>query len=401
MGKILTVDDSRAVRMLVGKQARELGLDVVEAEDGQQALARIAEDHYDIIVLDITMPVLDGPAFLAELRQKGDLTPVLMLTSESKRSIVTTLMKLGIDDFILKPFKAEELKAKIAKALAKGLAKGAAKSANPDATPTATGAPSDESAGAGGDAAGAAKPTVDILVVDDMENVQKRLRSMIPEAVSLRGVTTAHAALTAARDRTFRLILIDNDIPSTDSTSLMRQLRVVQPQAAFVSLTLRTVSKAQEEARAAGFEATLFKPFDQVGLDELLQRFFDNQELLVINENVLAVAPFSGRETKLPTYFGQVWGKVPKAVEEMAAACFAEVVVDIAAMPVLPEQSARLVLQIKEHCRRVGMEMRLVGSLELQHVLRQLEDTADVPVYASISDAQSGHPLPSPKEKTR
>ncbi|HXI58659.1 MAG TPA: response regulator [Polyangia bacterium] len=397
MGKILTVDDSRAVRMLVGKQARELGLEVVEAEDGQQALARIAEDHYDIIVLDITMPVLDGPAFLAELRQKGDLTPVLMLTSESKRSIVTTLMKLGIDDFILKPFKAEELKAKIAKVLAKVLAK----SSPGSAAPTAAAAATDESAVAGAEPAAGAKPTVDILVVDDMENVQKRLRSMIPEAVSLRGVTTAHAALTAARDRTFRLIMIDNDIPSTDSTSLMRQLRVVQPQAAFVSLSLRTVSKAQEEARAAGFEATLFKPFDQVAMDELLQRFFDNQELLVIKENVLAVAPFSGRETKLPSYFGQVSGKVPKAVEEMAAACFADVVVDIAAMPVLPEQSARLVLQIKEHCRRVGMEMRLVGSLELQRVLRQLADTADVPVYASVSDAQSGNPLPSPKERTR
>jgi two-component system, cell cycle response regulator len=397
MGKILTVDDSRAVRMLVGKQARELGLEAVEAEDGQQALARIAEDHYDIIVLDINMPVLDGPAFLTELRQKGNRTPVLMLTSESKRSIVVALMKLGIDDFILKPFKAEELKAKMAKVLAKGSTTGSTSDPTPaNANANANARPTAESP-----TSASAKTAVDVLVVDDMENVQKRLRTMIPETVSLEGVTTSHAALTAGRDRTFRLILIDNDIPGTDSASLMRQLRVVQPQAAFVSLSVRTVNKAQEEARAAGFDATLFKPFDQATLDELLQRFFDNQELLVIKENVLAVAAFSGREARLPTYFAQVGGLMPKAIEEMAAACFSEVVMDIGAMPVVPEKTARLVLLVKEQCRRVGLEMRLVGSPEVLGVLKQLAETADVPVYASVVDAQTGHPLASPRGKSR
>ncbi|HET6280686.1 MAG TPA: response regulator [Polyangia bacterium] len=386
--KILTVDDSRAVRMLVGKQARELGLEVAEAEDGEQALARLAEGKYDLIILDITMPVLDGPAMLTQLREKGDRTPVLMLTSESKRSIVAALMKLGIDDFILKPFKADELKAKIVKVLKldKAPAVAQAEGGGNAAESTAAAPGSAPTLGGGG------KPAVDILVVDDMENVQKRLRTMVPEAVSMEGVTTAQAALTAARERVFRLVLVDNDMPNTDSTSLMRQLRVVQPQAAFVSMSLRTVSKAQEESRAAGFDGNLFKPFDQAGLDELLQRFFDNQELLVTKENVLAVAAFRGRETKLPGYFSQVGGLIPKAVDELAAACFAEVVVDISQMPVIPEKTARLVLQLAEHSRRVGLEMRLVGSPELSKVLKQLADTADVPVFGSVADAQAGKP---------
>jgi two-component system cell cycle response regulator len=390
--KILTVDDSRAVRMLVGKQARELGLEVVEAEDGEQALARIAEGKHDLIVLDITMPVLDGPAFLAALREKGDRTPVLMLTSESKRSIVAALMKLGIDDFILKPFKADELKAKIVKVLKLDKVPAAASAGGAAAGELPTVAPG--SATAGG------KPAVDVLVIDDMENVEKRLRTMIPERVSMEGATSAQAALTAARERVFRLVLVDNDMPNTDSTSLMRQLRVVQPQAAFVSLSLRTASKAQEESRAAGFDGNLFKPFDQAGLDELLQRYFDNQELLVTKENVLAVAPFHGRETKLPGYFSQVGSLIPKAVDELAAACFAEVVVDISKMPVILDKTARLVLQLAEHSRRVGLEMRLVGTPELSKVLKQLADTADVPVFASVTDAQAGK-LGPPAEGSR
>jgi DNA-binding response OmpR family regulator len=303
-------------------------------------------------------------------------------------------MKLGIDDFILKPFKADELKAKMVKVLKLDKAPPAA------ITPAGEGSPGDPAAAPPAATAAGGKASVDILVVDDMENVQKRLRAMVADPVSLEGATTAQTALTVARERVFRLVLIDNDIPNTDSTSLMRQLRVVQPQAAFVSLSLRTVNRAQEEARAAGFDGTLFKPFDQAGLDELLQRFFDNQELIVTKENVLQVAAFRGRETKLPAYFAQVAGLIPKAVDEMAAACFAEVVVDISQMPLQPEKTARLVLQMQEHSRRVGLEMRLVGSPELSRLLNQLADTADVPVFGSVADAQAGHVAPA-GEKSR
>src|SRR6185369_8787074 len=117
MPRILTVDDSRAVRMIVTKQVKQLGFEVEEAEDGAQGLAQLEESKFDLVVLDVTMPVLDGPGMLAKLRERGDQTPVLMLTSESKRSIVAGLMKMGISDYILKPFKPEELHAKILKAL--------------------------------------------------------------------------------------------------------------------------------------------------------------------------------------------------------------------------------------------------------------------------------------------
>src|SRR4029077_21230941 len=93
------------------------------------------------------------------------------------------------------------------------------------------------------------KQFVDILCIDDMENVAKRLRTMIPEHVTLNTATSASAALSICRERVFRIIMVDNDIPDVDSSSLMRQLRVMQPQAAFVMLSLRSVAKAQDEAR--------------------------------------------------------------------------------------------------------------------------------------------------------
>jgi two-component system, cell cycle response regulator len=110
---VLTVDDSRAVRTIVAKQVKDPGFEVDEAEDGIQGLAKLQEMQFHLVLLDVTMPNMDGPTMLQKLRETGNQTPVIMLTSESKRSIVAGAMKAGINDYILKPFKPEELRNKI------------------------------------------------------------------------------------------------------------------------------------------------------------------------------------------------------------------------------------------------------------------------------------------------
>jgi CheY-like chemotaxis protein len=384
MPSVLTIDDSRAVRMLVSKNAREMGLEVEEADDGIQGLAKLENTKFDLIVLDVTMPELDGPGMLAQLRERGDTTPVLMLTSESKRSIVASLMKLNIEGYILKPFKADELKAKIAKAL---------KIDGPSGTDAALAkemAALIQSPGAN-DAKGpdSGKQFIDILCVDDMENVSKRLRTLIPEHITLNNATSASAALTICRERVFRILLIDNDMPDVDSSSLMRQLRVMQPGAAFLVLSLRSNAKAQDQAREAGFAGVLFKPFDTEALEEFLQRYFDNQELITKVDSVVTVAAFKGREARLPGYFTQVTALLTETLEEIAAACFAEVIVDISATPLVPEKTARLVLHLIERCRKVGVELHLVGGAEVATNLKQLADTAQLRVFPSIAEAKT------------
>jgi len=113
MPAILTVDDSRAVRSIVGKQVKALGFELLEAEDGIQGLERLAQARVDLVLLDVTMPNMDGPTMLQKMRAAGDQTPVIMLTSESQRSTVASAMQAGISDYILKPFKPEELREKV------------------------------------------------------------------------------------------------------------------------------------------------------------------------------------------------------------------------------------------------------------------------------------------------
>src|SRR6185436_14737619 len=247
MPRILTVDDRRTVRMILTKQVSELGFEIDEAEDGEQGLAKLEDASYDLVLLDVTMPVLDGPGMLARMREAGNKTPVLMLTSESKRSIVAQLMKLGIDDYILKPFKNDELKRKILKSLKMEGQGGSAAAVDASREAAAVMAPASAEDGGG-------RQFVDILLVDDMENVAKKFRAAIPPHLTMHSCVSAQAALNVCRERIFRVVLIDNEIPDVDSSVLMNQLRVLQPHAAFLALALRSVNKVQNEMKELGFD---------------------------------------------------------------------------------------------------------------------------------------------------
>lgn len=117
MPRILTVDDNATIRAIITKVVSGMGFEVDEAVDGMEGLEKLKATKYDVVILDISMPRLSGPGMLAKMREMGNKTPVLVVSTESKTSVLTELIKSGIADFILKPFKLEMLREKILKAL--------------------------------------------------------------------------------------------------------------------------------------------------------------------------------------------------------------------------------------------------------------------------------------------
>jgi DNA-binding response OmpR family regulator len=109
--KILTVDDSSTIRIVLAKAFQPYDCDVFEAGNGQEGLAIAAREKPDLIILDLTMPVMDGIATLTQLRAHPELksTPVIMLTAESDHENVFHITKLGVRDYILKPFNENQL----------------------------------------------------------------------------------------------------------------------------------------------------------------------------------------------------------------------------------------------------------------------------------------------------
>ena len=117
--KLLTVDDSKTIRMIVKKAFKSYDCDLFEAENGVEGLAIAAKEKPDLIVLDITMPVMNGTEMLGKLKSEPGLKeiPVIMLTAESGKDNVMQIVKMGVKDYMVKPFKGEQLIERVQKFL--------------------------------------------------------------------------------------------------------------------------------------------------------------------------------------------------------------------------------------------------------------------------------------------
>jgi two-component system cell cycle response regulator len=115
--KILTVDDSRTIRLIIQRAFRGHECVIFEAANGEEGLAAAARELPALIILDITMPVMDGVTMLSKLKQIPGLMeiPVIMLTAESSQETVERLKKLGAQDHLTKPFRDGQLMEKVAR----------------------------------------------------------------------------------------------------------------------------------------------------------------------------------------------------------------------------------------------------------------------------------------------
>jgi two-component system chemotaxis response regulator CheY len=114
----LVVDDAAFMRLRATKLLVEAGYQVLEAENGRLAVEVYLRERPDCVLMDITMPEMDGLEALAEIREKDPLARVAMLTAMGQQSIVMAAIKCGARDFIVKPFAPERVLAAVNRLLA-------------------------------------------------------------------------------------------------------------------------------------------------------------------------------------------------------------------------------------------------------------------------------------------
>jgi len=229
-----------------------------------------------------------------------------------------------------------------------------------------------------------------VLVVDDMENVHKKLRAMLPPHVSMNAFTSAAQALGSCREKVFKVVLIDTEIPDVNSTVLAQQVRVLQPHAAILALSLRTANDAAGEVKDQGFDSVLFKPFRPETIDDFMLAYFDNQDFLQVEDNVLKVAPFTGKADRVDRFFRQLHSVYPDALEKVAAACYDEVVLDLGAPPGEADKLAKFVIQVAEKSKEFGMSLALVGPEPAKKALAGFTETKELRFYQTIQEARAG-----------
>lgn len=108
---ILVVDDSETVRQVLQMTLTNAGFDVVEAEDGVDAMQKLSDGQIDMLITDLNMPNMDGLELIKKVREEGHhrFTPIVMLTTESSEEKKLAGREAGASGWIVKPFKPEQL----------------------------------------------------------------------------------------------------------------------------------------------------------------------------------------------------------------------------------------------------------------------------------------------------
>lgn len=119
MAKILVVDDEEKIREVLREYSEFEGHTVTEAVDGMQAVMLVRENDYDLILMDIMMPKLDGFSAVKEIKKIKDI-PVIMLSARVEEYDKLFGFEIGVDDYVTKPFSPKEIMARISAVLRRG-----------------------------------------------------------------------------------------------------------------------------------------------------------------------------------------------------------------------------------------------------------------------------------------
>jgi CheY-like chemotaxis protein len=229
--RVLIVEDSAAVRATLESLLEPFGFEVEHAEDGASGLRRCGSTKYDLVLLDLHMPVLDGPSMLRFLRQWGNQTPVVLVTSASDTKLLASVIKLGRVDYVCKPLDPRQIHAALARALV---------------------LPEDQ----------LVAETPRVLVVDPSPGSAEILRANLPPHVAVDAAATPEAAEALARQRGYRLVMVDGVTGGRDAAdALARRLAPLQPEAGMFLLDdPERTSDARRRISTGQFDGAVPRP---------------------------------------------------------------------------------------------------------------------------------------------
>jgi two-component system, cell cycle response regulator len=385
--KILTIDDSKTLRMIVGKHLAPFGLEMLQAENGQQGVERARESVPDVILLDYNMPVMDGYHTLIELKQDPALKsiPVVMLTTETVKETVIKLLKLGLKDYIAKPFTREVLLQKLNPIL--GLYEGPNV---PPEKPQAIVMP--EAA-----AVSPAKPT--ILAVDDKASILDLLKTHLGEKFYFITADSGKAAVNAIEQKRFDYIFLDLSLPDMSGFDVLDAYLRGNKNGASIkrvaAMSLRTAQADIDRAIGAGVNILLYKPFSadeaMAAAEEMCQQKEDSKKksrFLTAKEKIRILECPPERSSKFRVVAGSLASDVVKEIDDMAEEGFSKLVIKVGEGFLNDISVTRKFVDLIDHANQLSLQVRFVAdSDQALNVLRQFQETAGIPTDTTLECA--------------
>lgn len=366
--KILTVDDSKTIRLIVTKALKPFDVDVFEASNGVEGVAVAMREKPDLILLDLTMPIMDGSECLAKLKSHADLknTPVIMLTAESGKDNVMKIAKMGVRDYLVKPFKEDmlvERAGRIIELKAKG---GGVKKVKRYDDP------------------------LNILVVDDKPAIIDQIRAAVSDTPwQVHGRTQTGEALDYCSQNVPDAILVSLSLPDGAGFTLFQMFRASTrtKSAPIFGLSVKTATEDQTRAQQVGFLGVITKPLDPDDLKTKICRSLSldtSYKYFQQREGVLAVMLPTNLTSNVANEISiQMRGKVSEAVDSGLG----KMIIDMSQVRTPDINLVKLGITTIQLCNELSLQQRLVGSSIVQAECRNYEETKDWVFVASYEDA--------------
>ena len=367
--KVLTVDDSKTVRIIVKKAFKAFDCEIFEAGNGVEGLAVAAKETPDLILLDVTMPVMDGVEMLTRLKSDPALKgiPVIMLTAEGGRENVLKIAKIGVRDYLVKPFKEDVLIEKCGRVIdLKPL------SDSPSKTKTIF-------------------DPAEILVVDDKPAIVQQIQEGLKHTPwKIRGVSTQGEAIDQCAKASPDIVIVSLSLPDESAYTLFRIIRtnIKTKYTPVFALVVKTETTQQQQAQTLGFTAVITKPIDAgdleskiakaMNLDSSLRYYALEQDCLIMR------LP----ENCSPSVLAEAAHYLKPKFSEAVDAGFNKVVIDIHQIRTLHMGVIKLLFQAMQTCRDLAMNFGLVGNPMIISECKGFEDTRGWTFYDSIDDAK-------------
>lgn len=351
--KILSVDDSRTVRRLISNYLAPFSCDVIEAENGQEGVQKAIAEKPDLIILDVTMPVMDGHEALKHIRATPATKeiPVIMLTAESRKAMVIDFLKRGISGYIVKPFLQDDFVKKVTDVLPLSMDVGEEEVVTRPAN---------------------APPLV--LVLDDKQPVLTNAERLLKGVCDVITTLNGNEAVELVHKHRPDVAILDLVVPEGSTIDLFKQM-IADGKAGdcrFVALGIRTMNDELQNAYRAGFHDTLTKPFDRAAISQAVRRNLPNQELMTeVAEGILRLnlGPFLGAAGSGRTFVGPQQKMVLTAISDAADEGHAHIVLDLLETSDSTENRiiGAAVNRIRRHAEELGIRISLVCDPTQQH----------------------------------
>ena len=368
--KILTVDDSKTVRIIVRKAFKSFDCEICEAANGVEGLAVAAKEMPDLILLDVTMPVMDGVELLTKLKADAQLKaiPVMMLTAEGGREHVLKIAKIGVRDYIVKPFKEEVLIEKAGRIIdLKPLSDGPAKTKS-------------------------IFDPAEILVVEDKPAIIAQVQEGLKHTPwKVNGVSTQGEAIDFCTKTPPDLILISLSLPDEAAFTLFRLIRanVKTKYTPIFALVVKTETAQQQQAQQVGFTSIITKPIEMGELESKMAKAMNldtSQRYFALEKECLIMRL---PENCSPAVLAEVATYLKPKLAEAVDAGQNKVVIDIFPVKSLHMGVIKLLMQAMQTCRELGMQFTLVGNPQIITECKGFEDTRNWGFHPTLDEAKA------------